>query len=807
MKRYELAVPFVKEIHMLPMRCRLAVGTGVLAAMFWASVAGAGERPAVRPIPMPQPAVTDEQIGMAISRGVDFLLGQFDEKGQLKRAIELTPEGKQGLAVADVRAREESLRLGHQLLYVYALLQASDAIRDERLNLKGKTMPKLIAAMKAASVIGMYETYSRGIRATALALHCRPEDRQVLLEDVKYLLDNVHGGAYTYGRFEPAPGYPQQLSQMTNRDRTIPFGDHSNSQYGLLGVWSGAEVGVEVPMAYWQMVDGHWTATQLADGQWRYNISDPPPGTPVPAPQGLVGSFNMTVAGLASLFVTHDWLVAPRFGTDVGRPPMSMPVQRGLQWLEAGNNCISLGNGYGMYGLERVGLACGFKYFGKHDWYAEHAASVVPNLLNLNPNADNMTVAYWVLFLSRGRHPVLMSKLRFDGFWANRPRDMANLSRFASRELERPVNWQVVPIDRDWQDWTDSPILYLASHDRPKLKEGDYVKIKSFIDAGGLLFTQSDGGRANFSTFVMDLGRKLYPMYEWKDLLFDHELYSLNSRINPKPRLKCLSNGSRILMLHSTEDLAASWQLRAEKTKKNIFDLGLNLFIYAAGKTDLRNRLSTTYIPEPPAMDQKLAVARVKYAGNWDPEPYAIVRFGRWFGFQTGLGLQVSTVETEKLDAGQRPVAILTGNAPFTLREAEIAALQKYVEDGGVVIADACGSAPEFDASFALAMSKAFPQTKLALIPATHALLASEGNGMQKLAEPVLRPYTMQKLGRGAARLQMLRSGKGAVIYSPLDVTTGLLDNRGWTFSGYEAGYAQAVLKNAMLWGWGGSPE
>jgi len=54
-----------------------------------------------------------------------------------------------------------------------------------------------------------------------------------------------------------------------------------------------------------------------------------------------------------------------------------------------------------------------------------------------------------LLFLARGRHPVMMNKLRFDGFWANRPRDVSNLARFGSKELERPLNWQVVPITRE----------------------------------------------------------------------------------------------------------------------------------------------------------------------------------------------------------------------------------------------------------------------------------------------------------------------------------------------------------------------
>ena len=79
------------------------------------------------------------------------------------------------------------------------------------------------------------------------------------------------------------------------------FWDNSNSQYGLLGVWAAAEAGVEVPQKYWEAVQNHWETCQLKNG--RMGISSPwtaREGTP------------MTCGGVASLWVTYDWLVAPK---------------------------------------------------------------------------------------------------------------------------------------------------------------------------------------------------------------------------------------------------------------------------------------------------------------------------------------------------------------------------------------------------------------------------------------------------------------------------------------------------------------
>src|SRR5207245_5073682 len=285
----------------------------------------------------------------------------------------------------------------------------------------------------------------------------------------------------------------------------------------------------------------------------------------------------MSVAGIASLLVTHDYLDAPQFGALVGREPFSGPLARGLAWLEKGDNCLELTSGwpgYTLYGLERVGLASGFKYFGAHDWYRELATRLLRTqgedgswtnrgMMRLRwqvaGREEMIETAYSLLFLARGRHPIIMNKLRFAGAWANRPRDVANLARFASRELERPLNWQVIPIERDWTEWMDSPILYLASHQAPKLSETDIAKLRQFIEAGGMLLTQADGGAEPFNTFVLELSRKLLPTFEWTELQLDHEIYSLNYRVEPKPKLRCISNGSRILRLHSPDDLRAYW--------------------------------------------------------------------------------------------------------------------------------------------------------------------------------------------------------------------------------------------------------
>src|SRR5207253_2461106 len=137
-----------------------------------------------------------------------------------------------------------------------------------------------------------------------------------------------------------------------------------------------------------------------------------------------------------------------------------------LGWLEDQDHCVDVwtdprehvqANGmlfvtphywaYTLFGIERAGLASGFKHLGAHDWYQELAARVLPMQAadgsflwrGQGPQDAIVDTCYVLLFLSRGRHPVMMNKLRFADFWTNRPRDIANLASFTSKELERPV--------------------------------------------------------------------------------------------------------------------------------------------------------------------------------------------------------------------------------------------------------------------------------------------------------------------------------------------------------------------------------
>jgi hypothetical protein len=720
----------------------------------------------------------DDDIGKAINRGVTELLNHFSN-GQMR---EYNPE--------------QPASAGMDALVVYALLHAGEAINDLRLTANSQLVGQMLDALKKMPMDHEVATYSRSLRAAALGVYHRKQDKNALRDDCAWLIADSHDGAFSY--FPPPPA---ARGARGGARFSAPW-DNSNSQYGALGVWAALEAGVEVPNSFWLAVQKHWLDCQLPDGEWGY------------LGYGTMGRLSMTVAGITTLLVTEDQLDAREVVATLGHQPFNPNLQRGLNWLEAGNNSVRIPQSwraYNLFGLERAALASGFKYFGTHDWYRELATQQIglqepdgswsgSDALISPGESDIVDTAYSLLFLSRGRHPIFMNKLRFDGFWSNRPRDIANLTRYASTALERPLNWQVVSLKSDWSDWMDSPVLYIASHEGLKLSDEEVNKLRSFAGNGGLIFTHADGDSSAFSKSIADIAHRLWPQYPLADLKPTDPIFSSMYQIKQPPRLQGISNGSRLLLVHSPTDLNKQWQLRDTVNRPVDFQMGVNIFIYAAGRANLRNRLKTPLVPEPQiAPILTTTLAKIRHPGNWNPEPVALPRFARIFFGQTSVKVNVIDTDPDMLDPVKMPLAHLTGTGPIHFSPAEFKAIHDYVNNGGTLLIDAFGGSTEFRNSMVSDfLPHAFPRTVMAGMPSSDPLLRGTGPGMSKVALR-MSPWREEFDGTTTLPLQYLTEGKGLVIYSTVDVTTGLLGINTWGINGYEPETAYNLVRNVLL--------
>ncbi len=707
------------------------------------------------------------RVDRAIQGGVKFLLSQITEDGSVQ---------------AETRS-DDSRHAGRTAIAAYALLAAK---------VDPKT-PELTRALEWLMNAKPFGTYAVSLRACAMAEWNGPKAMGVLGRDVDWLTRaDGDDGAYTY------------TSQAGGKNGAF---DNSNSQMAVLGVWAAYQRGMKIPEAYWRKVEAHWHRQQRHDGGWNYHSGSGGGGG------GSYGS--MTAAGLATLFITMDSLHSMDFAR-VGTTADYKPISDGLKWLGEHfsvktNPQRGAHRYYWMYSLERVGLASGYKYFGGHNWYAEGARA----LISLQSEGGSWgsrrslvsDTAFALLFLVRGRYPVLVNKLRYSGRWNGRPRDMANLVRWLSWNFERPVSWQVVDIDFPLSDWHDAPILYISGAGACEFSDKQVAKLREFVLQGGTILSEAAGNSGDFTLDMQKIYRRMFPGLKMQRLGDEHPIYNMYFQPSKSARrgapggLLGISNGVRSLVIHSPRELSLGLQEGYRPKTRPWFELLTNIYFLATDKGILSAR-GTTYWPTASAFEPAatIHITRVKHGGNYDPEPLAWKRLGIVMGNRYRLKLAVSDpVEIVRLDAMSHPLAVMTGTDAFTLSPEQAAALKKYLQGGGTLVIDAAGGSRTFDEAVYKQILSLLDNAEYGPIPANHPIY--------RWPEPAGQVTYRRGLAvaLGAARREprlrgILDGDRLAIIYSRDDLTAALVGYQFHGIRGYSPRSAVALMANIICY-------
>ena len=591
-------------------------------------------------------AATSARVEESLGRGKKFVYSRFADG-----SWEKSPRQQ-----LDTKDRVVGSQWGGQTaLAVYALLAAGDSPNAE---------PKLaqaIAFLKQAKITG---TYALGVRCLVWArLPQTPEVKALIRQDAVALrammkTQGIARGFYDYDARGSATAYSL-----------------SRSQYAVLGMWAAAQGGVEVPSDYWRTVSTAWTNHQDASGGWNYQKGSR--NYPVTA--------GMTAAGVATLYLAQEFLVADAKGCEGNAA--SPAIDRGLKWLADNFDQVGAGQGYErdfpfptLYAVERVGMASGRKYFGAHDWYQNGADYLLARQRDdgswhnrgayVGPLPDT---CFGILFLARGRAPLLMSKLEYQAprpEWNQRPRDVANLADWVSSVVERDLNWQVVAEDAPLRDWHDAPILFISGTKTLQFESETKRKLREYVEGGGLILGHADCAGRAFSASFRKLGSELFPMHAWREVPANHPIYRNGpfprEKWKTKPSVLGLSNGVRELMVLIPQgDPGRVWQSKVVGGNEPLWQLGANIFLYTVGRRDLRYRGESHLVDADPKAtpEQTVAVARIRYDGNWDPEPGGWRRLGNVLHNEGKVQLAVEPVAPGRGELSKFKIAHLTGTA------------------------------------------------------------------------------------------------------------------------------------------------
>ncbi len=737
----------------------------------------------------PARAVTDDEVQAALRKGKEYLIsqhngngsfGQGGQHGEAYTALIFTTLAYMGVSI-------NSGALDKGLDHVLTLNETSFGSRP------GYALP--IRCMGLSYVHNrLLETSDR-----------RNQVRQRMMEDIlKFQIGQTQDGGWRY---------------MLNASGW----DFSVTQWPLLAMRDASLVGIEIPEEPLKKARKLYYEKQKADGGWNYGAHGDD--------EASYGS--MSAAGVASVYIIAD-LLDPGAGCPCqgGRSSRLADeamrrVDNGLDWLAKNFTArTNPGKGgrtlYWLYCVERVGIAAGYKYFGDHNWYAEGAEQLVRTQSPDGAWGNIPDTCFALLFLYKGRSPILINKLKFDGQWNMHRRDVANLTQYIYKVTEQRFHWQIVELRAPLDELHDAPILYLSAESVPAFTDEEKAKLRAFTDTGGTILIEASCGNPSVRSWFTGFAREVWPEWALEKVGKDHPLWTCLEKMRSRPDLMHVHDGVRSAVFFSPDDFSCAWNTKAYASKAYLFDWGRNLHIYATDHAPMRVRLTAR---EPTKRDRHtesinagaqstVRVARLRHGGNWavGANYKGFDRLAKAAG-AAGVSLQVTEpqaapfteggVAAGDLASGGHDVAYLTGSETFTLTDADRAALKAFVSGGGMLWAESATGSVAFHQALMAELGKMGLTAKL--LPQTHGLLtgrmgAALGRNVASRVQ-FTKALRVPRVGRPYAELWGIFDGERMVgVFSPLDVMFALTPYNAYGNLGYSTLDAEAVATNVVLY-------
>jgi hypothetical protein len=765
-----------------------------------------------------QAAVTREEVERAIREGVRFLKAQQRADGSW----------------ADV---ENEAKTGTTSLITLALLTAGE--RPD-----SPPMRKAIEYLRGFGPNDLRSTYAIALQTMVFAA-AEPERDQLRIANNVNWLERAQ-----IKQADPVP-WPGSWSYSDSK-RARP-GDNSNSQYALLGLHAASEAGVPVNARIWELARNYWERSQKRDGSWAYT------------PDSTNPTASMTCAGISSLIISGlrrfqgEESLQGETILNCGKGGDNRHLRAGIDWLashfQVGQN---FGNGqqwkfYYLYGLERAGRLAGIRFFGVNDWYRLGAEELVheQNKLNgfwmgaLNESDRVLATSFALLFLAKGRAPVLINKLRHgpSGDWNNDPDDVRNIVSVVSRDWKSLLTWQVVdPGIATVPELLQAPIIFFNGHHAPQFSAIAKQNLREFVEQGGFIFAEaccgrpetpgtevstdpgSKGAKANpggglaraapdmdFDQGFKQLMKEIFPEEEYKlrPLLEDHPVWRAKYLLNPEGHpLWGIEHGCRTVVIYSPWDLSCYWN-QAETSPTNTgvvrsIKVGQNVIDYATGREMPADKLTIREVHDFKAdaiRRNALRIAKLKHAGDWNVAPQAIANL---MDVLSKPPYRYDVVKTQK-DLYARdpnlmyyPLIYIHGRAALSFSKEDLDALRRHIEPAaGTIFADAaCGSAA-FDAAFRRFVAELLPNHPLVPIPRDDELYSTKvGADLSDVQ------YTKGAGGgRDYPQLEGVKiNDHWSIIYSKYDIGCALERHTGIECKGYTYESAVKIAGNIVIY-------
>jgi hypothetical protein len=256
-----------------------------------------------------------------------------------------------------------------------------------------------------------------------------------------------------------------------------------------------------------------------------------------------------------------------------------------------------------------------------------------------------------------------------------------------------------------------------------------------------------------------------------------------------------ISQGCKIVLLYLPRPITGYWEAKDDKTKRGeiAFKLGASIVAYATGLEPPRPRLSEVEVARGgdkiPVRRGFLKAVQIRHEGDWQPAPKA-VRHLMLEARKQGLDV---VPEPAPLPPDAEQILdfrffYMHGRQPFSFPPARLERLRFSLENGGLLLADACCGAKAFDTSFRAFIDDLFrnsevppgtPKPKLEPVPLDDELYSAELNGTRITEVRRRRELPGGKpspgFEPGPPKLEGVKwQGRWVVLYSTLDLGCAL---------------------------------
>ncbi len=796
-----------------------------------------------------------KKVRSALNKGVDFLKAKQKDQG-----------------AGTYNWEDVTLNLlqpgGSSCLAMLALLTAGTPVDD----------PVVKRGLPYIRSLSPQHTYVVGLQTMVLADVGDGRDVFRIQKNVEWLL----GAALTSNR-KPL-GQGGKLEGWSYQAGAGTRADNSNTQYALLGLWAGRQAGAKIDKSVWEAIQEYYRSSQcnakldahrqmIAGWQYQNQAKDAD------------GTITMTAAGISGLYISaleandskQELDEKTGVAAKCGIYPEDDAIAKGMRWLAQRfrfNNPPH--TFYNVYGIERVGRLSGHRFIGEHDWYREGCEYLTgvkdsPGLAQkpggewqINNAIDSFPVistSFAVLFLAKGRTPILLSKFAWDSVgnrpgtgtdWNRKHNDARHLVEYSSRELfkKMPLAWQIfdprqadLSTDEKFNDelsnLLQSPILYMNGHEAPNLTPVQKRLLRRYVDEGGFILAEACCGSEEFTRGFKKLmedkdvfGQEspLLPLSVSHPIWSSHALVPASvfqgEQVPDNKKILAIERGCKTVVVFSPQPLAGYWEeARFMPKAKEVVDntergklayqLAGNIIAYATGLEPPKPRLDTPKVHDP--KDDK-AVAGKRYVielaqvrhdgGDWQPAKNALRALA--LNARDKYLIDVSVVKrdvrmTKPKELWSSKFLYMHGKGKFTTDENEIQNMRAALDVGATLFADACCGAQPFDEAFRDFVKKLYPDQKLQTIPANDFLYSEKLNGE---AITTLRCRTAKADGSPEANFKdvppMLEGiqvdGRWVVIYSRYDIGCALEKNKSSACKGYDPDSAMKLATAALLY-------